>query len=210
MCEDIYGWPELVRDPMNGSTNMGASPVVVALLLIVLIVAGGIIGYVFLVGAQQGFNVNSTGLTANITAALYSTDAKIGLYGGRSNFTISVGSSVSTPQIFDVNITSNSHEVQGNSYILLPNQVTTITLSQQLNQTGVWAVKVTTHGVTISVYYFQVVGTGDEAGFAVAQWRDQQYYRNLIMLSLIVALISFIISAASLARRPKTIIQAGT
>jgi hypothetical protein len=183
---------------------------VVALLLIVLVVAGGIIAYVFLVGALTGFNTSSTGLNASIAAALYSTDAKVGLYGDRSNFTISVASSLSTPEIFDVNITSNGHEVQGNTYLLLPNQVMTVTLSQQLNETGVWAVKVTTHGVAVASYYFQVVGTSDEAGFAVAQWHDQQYYRNLILLSLVVAVASFVISAASLARKPKTIIQAGT
>lgn len=175
-----------------------------------LVVAVGIIAYVFVVGALQGFNTKSTGLSATITASLYSTDAKVGLYGDRSNFTISVGSSLSTPQLFEVNITNNGHEVRGNTYLLLPNQAITVTLSQQLNATGVWSVNVSTHGVAIASYYFQVVGSSDEAGFAVAQWREQQNYRNLILLSLVIAIMSFIISAASLARKPKTIIQAGT
>ena len=195
---------------MSGSSNSATSPIVVAMLLIVIVVAGGIIAYVFLVGAQQGFNTSSTGLSASIVAGLYSTDARVGVYGDRGNFTISVGSSVSTPQLFDVNITSNGQEVQGNSYLLLPNQATTVTLTQSLNETGIWAVKVTTRGLPVATYYFQVVGTGDEAGFLIAQWRDEQYYRNLSYVCLIVAFTAIVIAAASLARRPKTVIQAGT
>ena len=195
---------------MIGSSSSATSPIVVAMLLIVVVVAGGIIGYVFLIGAQQGFNTSSTGLNASVVAALYSTDAKVGLYGDRGNFTISIGSSLSTPQIFDVNITSNGREVQGNAYLLLPNQATSVTLTQSLNETGVWAVKVTARGVTVTSYYFQVVGTGDEANFLVAEWRDQQYYRNLSYICLVVAFTAIVISAASLARKPKTIIQAGT
>lgn len=194
---------------MRESSNRGASPVVVALLLVVLVVTGSIVAYVFLVGVQQGFNTNTTGINATIFAALYSSNAKVGVYGGLSNFTISLSNTLTTPQIYTVNITSNGHLMQANTFLLLPSQTTTITLAQRLNETGVWAVKVNARGVNITSYYFQVVGTKDEADFAVAQWRDQEFYRNLIQLSLVVAVISFIISAASLARKPKTVIQAG-
>lgn len=192
------------------SSRKGLSPVVIGLLLVVLVVAGGILAYVFLIGAQQGFNTNTTGINATILPTLYSRNAKVGVYGDMSNFTISLSNTLTTPQTLTINITSNGHQVQGNTYLLLPSQTTVVTLTQPLNETGVWAVKVSSRGVNITSYYFQVVGTKDEADFAVAQWHDQDFYRNLIQLSLIVAITAFIISAASLARKPKTIIQAGT
>jgi hypothetical protein len=73
--------------------------------------------------------------------------------------------------------------------------------------TGIWTVKVTVNGINISSYSFQVMRTRDEADFAVAQWRDQYFYRNLTFGSFIVAIISFIIAVASLARNPKTLIR---
>ena len=199
-----------VRDPMIGSSNKATSPVVTAVILIVLIVAGTIIVYVFLVGVQQGFYTNSSGLSAAITGKLYSSDARIALLGDIGNFTVSVSNTLTTPQLFTINITSNGRPEWNNSYLLLPNQVTTVTAAQPLNTTGVWAVKVNARGINVATYYFQVMATRDEADFAVSQWQQQQFNRTLVYTCLFVASTAFVIAAASLARRPKTIIQAGT
>ena len=193
---------------MTGSSNRAVSPIVVGLLLVVLVVAGAVLGYVFLFGAQQGFNTNTTGINAIISPALYSRDAKVGVYGDTGNFSVSLSNTLSSLQRGVVEIASNGRVVQSVPFILLQSQTTTITMTQGLNATGVWAVKVTTRGVSVSSYYFQVVGTRDEADFAVSQWRDQSFYRNLVLAGFIVAITSFIIAVASLARKPKTIIQA--
>jgi len=168
------------------------------------------LGYVFLVGVQHGFSTNSsnsTGVNAIVTPSLYSRDAKVGVYGDMSNVSVSISNSLSTAQSGVINITSNGRVVRSTSFILLPHESNTIIFSQRLNATGVWSVKVTASGITVTTYYFQVLATKDEAEFAAGQWRDQDYYRNLTLGTLIVAILSFIIGAASLARRPKTIIQ---
>lgn len=191
---------------MRRSTT-AVSPIVLGLILVVLIVSVAILGYVFLFGIQQGFNTNPTGINAVITPTLYSSDAKIGISGSLINITISISNSLSNAQKGAITITNNGREMQNASFILLPSQTTTVTLHQVLNGTGVWTIKVMSHGVAAASYYFQVVNTRDEADFAVAQWRDQNTYRNITLATFILALISFIIAAASLARKRTTIIK---
>jgi hypothetical protein len=192
---------------MASPYNKAASPVVVGLLLVVLVVAGVIFGYVFLFGAQQGFNTNPTGITAIITPSLYSVEAKVGVLGAKANFTISLSNSLTSMQHAEIEIAGNGHVAQTLPFILLASQTTTLALTQVLNVTGVWSVKVTSRGITASSYYFQVVGTRDEAEFAVLQWHDQTFYRNLILTSFVIAWAALTISAASLARRPKITVR---
>jgi hypothetical protein len=180
---------------------------VLGLIVVVLLVGGVIIGYVFFVGFQQGFNTNPTGVSAVVTATLYSRDAKVGVYGDQSNVNVSLSNNLSTAQFGVINITSKGHVVRSVSFTLLPHETSTITLSQPLNITGVWSVKVTASGINVTTYYFQVLATRDDADFAIGQWRDQNYYRNLTLGTLIVAIVSIILSTGSLARKPKTIIQ---
>lgn len=192
---------------MSGFSRKGVSPVVLGLVLVVLLVGGVIIGYVFFIGVEQGFNTSAAGVSAVVTLTLYSRDAKVGVYGDGSNVSVSLSSSLSTAQQGVINVTSNGRVVRSVSFILLPHETSTITLSQRLNATGVWSVKVTASGINVTTYYFQVLATRDDADFAVGQWRDQNYYRNLVLGSLILAIISIIVSAASLARGRKTVIQ---
>jgi len=195
---------------MSGFSRKGISPIVLGLILVVLILCGALLGYVFLVGLQHGFSTNptgSTGVNAIVTPSLYSRDAKVGVYGDASNFSVSISNSLAAAQTGVINITSNGRIVQSVPFILLPHETNTIILPQQLNATGVWSVKVTIGGINVNSYYFQVLATRDDADFAVGQWRDQNYYRNLTLGTLIVAIASIIASAASLARKPKTIIQ---
>ncbi len=197
----------MVRDLMNGSSNKAISPVVLGLLLVVLVVTGAILGYVFLIGAQEGFKTNPTGINSTILSSLYSTEAKVGVNGDTGNFTISLSNTQNVPQRVEIDITKNGHQVQNSSFRLLASQTTTVILSLPLNGTGIWVVKVTSRGLTSNSYAFQVMGTKDEADFAAAQWRDQNFYRNLVLAGFIIAIIAFIVSAASLARKPKTVIQ---
>jgi hypothetical protein len=189
-----------------GRSN-AVSPIVVGLLLIVVVVTGAILGYVFLFGLQEGFNVNPTGVNATIDATLYSTDAKVSLDGQTCNVTVFLANSLGTVQSGVISITSNGQVTQNATFRLRPSETITTVLPQALNATGVWAVKVTVGGVTVSSYYFQVVGSRDEADFAIRQWRDQNNYRNLVTAAFFLAIISVIVSAASLARKPKTVIQ---
>jgi hypothetical protein len=177
------------------------------LLLIVVVVTGAILGYVFLVGVQEGFNVNPTGVDATIAPSLYSADAKVSVYGQRCNVSVFLANTLGSVQRGVITITNNGRVAQNASFLLLPSQTITTVLPQALNATGVWAVKVTVSGVTINSYYFQVVSSRDEADFAIRQWRDQNNYRNLVTAAFFLAIISVIVSAASLARKPKTVIQ---
>jgi len=183
------------------------SPIVVGLLLIVVVVTGAILGYVFLFGLQEGFNVNSTGVDATIATSLYSVDAKVGVYGQPCNVTVFLANTLGTVQRAVVTITNNGRVAQNASFLVRPSQDMTTVLPQALDATGVWAVKVTVSGVTVNSYYFQVVGSRDEADFAIRQWRDQNNYRNIVAAAFFLAIISVIVSAASLARKPKTVIQ---
>ena len=189
-----------------GRSN-AVSPIVVGLLLVVVVVAGVIFGYVFLFGLQEGFNVNPTGVDATIAPSLYSADAKVSVYGQRCNVTVFLANTLGTVQRGGISITNNDRVVQNASFLLRPSQTTTAVLPQALNATGVWVVKVTVSGVTVSSYYFQVVSSRDEADFAIRQWRNQNNYRNLVTAAFLLAIVSVIVSAASLARKPKTVIQ---
>jgi hypothetical protein len=195
---------------MSEFSRRGVSPVVLALILVVLVLGGAIMSYVFLFGVQEGFNsnpANTTGVNAIVTPTLYSRDAKVGLYGDSSNISVSISNSAATAQAGVINITSNGRVVRSVQFMLRPQESNTIKLSQRLNATGTWSVKVTASGISVTTYYFQVLATRDEAEFATTQWRSQNYYRNLTLGTLIVSIASFIIAAASFARRPKTIIQ---
>jgi len=191
---------------LMGRSN-AISPIVVGLLLIVVVVAGAILGYVFLFGLLEGFNVNSTGVDATIEPSLYSADAKVSVYGQKCTVTVFLANTVGTVQRGVISITSNGVAVQNASFILLPSQGITTVLPQVLNATGVWTVKVTVSGVIVSSYYFQVVSSRDEADFAIRQWRDQNNYRDLVTAAFFLAIMSVVVSAASLARTPKTVIQ---
>ena len=187
--------------------SKAVSPIVVGLLLIVVVVAGAVLGYVFLFGLQEGFYANPTGVNATIAPSLYSVDAKVSVYGQTCNVTVFLANSLGTVQRGVISITNNGRLVQNASFLLLPSQSITTVLPQALNETGVWTVKVTVGGVAVSSYYFQVVSSRDEADFAIRQWRDQNNYRNLVTIAFFLAIISVIVSAASLARKPKTVIQ---
>jgi hypothetical protein len=179
----------------------------VGLLLIVVVVTGAIVGYVFLFGLQQGFNVNSTGVNATIDSTLYSADARVGIYGEPLNVTIFLSNSLGTVQRGFITITQNGRVVQNATFVLLATQTSATVIPQALNATGLWSVKVTVGGVTANSYYFQVVRSRDEADFAIRQWRDQNNYRNLVAAAFFLAIIAVIVSAASLARKPKIVIQ---
>jgi len=189
-----------------GRSN-AVSPIVVGLLLVVVVVAGAVLSYVFLFGLQEGFNVNPTGVNATIDPALYSADAQVGVYGEPFNVTIFLSNSLSTVQRVFITIRQNGHLAQNVTFLVLPTQTSATVVPQALNATGVWSVKVIVGKVTVSSYYFQVVSSRDEADFAIRQWRDQNNYRNLVTAAFFLAIISVILSAASLARKPKTVIQ---
>jgi len=189
-----------------GRSN-AVSPIVVGLLLVVVVVAGAVLSYVFLFGLQEGFNVNPTGVNATIDPALYSADAQVGIYGEPFNVTIFLSNSLSTVQRVFITIRQNGHLAQNVTFLVLPTQTSATVVPQALNATGVWSVKVIVGKVTVSSYYFQVVSSRDEADFAIRQWRDQNNYRNLVTAAFFLAIISVILSAASLARKPKTVIQ---
>ena len=191
---------------MLGRSN-AVSPIVVGLLLVVVVVAGAVLSYVFLFGLQEGFNVNPTGVNATIDPALYSADAQVGIYGEPFNVTIFLSNSLSTVQRVFITIRQNGHLAQNVTFLVLPTQTSATVVPQALNATGVWSVKVIVGKVTVSSYYFQVVSSRDEADFAIRQWRDQNNYRNLVTAAFFLAIISVILSAASLARKPKTVIQ---
>jgi hypothetical protein len=193
---------------MKGSSKAALSPVILGLLLVVLVVSVVVVAYVFLLGAQQGFNTNPTGVNAVVTSSLYSRDAKVGVYGDEANFTVALTNTLNTPQKGFINITNNGIDAQSTSFLLLPNQAAIFSLSQKLNATGIWTVKVTARGVRVSSYSFQVMPTVDEADYAVAQWHDQNFYRNLVLGAALLATVSFIVAVASLARKPSTIIRA--
>jgi hypothetical protein len=192
---------------MSGFSRRGISPVVLGLILVVLVLSGAILGYVFLFGFQQGFNTNTTGVNAVVTPTLYSRDAKVGVFGDTSNVSVSLSNTLSTAQVGAINITSGGHVMKSVSFVLLPHETRTVNLPLKLNATGVWSVGVMVGGAKSNGYYFQVFATRDEADFAVGQWRDQNYYRNLTLGTAIAAIAALILSAASFARRPKTIIQ---
>ena len=189
-----------------GHSN-AVSPIVVGLLLTVIVVTGAILSYVFLFGLQEGFNVNPTGVDATIAPSLYSADAKVSVYGQTCNVSVFLANTLGSVQRGFIIITNNGRVVQNATFILLPSQTITTVLPQALNATGVWAVKVTVSGVTVNSYYFQVVSSRDEAEFAIRQWHDQSDYRNLVTVAFFLAIIAVIFSAASLARKPKTVIQ---
>lgn len=196
---------------MPASSNRAVTPVVVGLLLVVLMVAAAILGYVFLLGAEQGFKTNTTGITAVIMPALYSRDAKVGVLGDTANFTITLSNTLSSPQRGQVQVINEGRAWQSIGFVLLASRTSTFSVSQVLNATGIWVVKVTTaSGIDVDSYFFQVMKTTDEADFAISQWHDQNFYRNLLYGSFMIAILSLILSAASLARRPKTVIQASS
>jgi hypothetical protein len=182
------------------------SPVIVGVLLIVIIVAGTLLGFIFLTGLSTGFRATgNTGLSTSMTTHIYSTDAHIDILNNVANFSVVVSNTVSTPQVGEVDLTVGNQIVQTVPFALGTSEIRTIQVSQALNQTGLWTFKVVSNGVKVSDYSFTVAQTQDEADYAINQWQSQNYYRNLLIICYFLSIAAFAIAVASLARQPRAI-----
>jgi hypothetical protein len=182
------------------------SPVIVGVLLIVIIVAGTLLGFIFLTGLSTGFRTTgNTGLSTSMTTHIYSTDAHIDILNNVANFSVVVSNTVSTPQVGEVDLTVGNQIVQTVPFALGTSEIRTIQVSQALNQTGLWTFKVVSNGVKVSDYSFTVAQTQDEADYAINQWQSQNYYRNLLIICYFLSIAAFAIAVASLARQPRAI-----
>lgn len=192
---------------MRGSFGTrGVSPVVVAVLLIVVIVSSVLLGFIFLTGLSKGFtSTGNTGLSSAMIPQIYDANAGVGVLNQVANFTIVVSNTVSTPQVGNVELTVGNSIVQAIPFALGTGQTSTILISQKLNQTGIWTEKVTSNGVKVNSYSFNVMQNQDEADYAITQWESQQFYRNLTLICFFLSIVAFALSAASLSRQPKTI-----
>lgn len=187
-------------------SSRGISPVIVAILLIVVIFASVLLGFIFLTGISKGFNTTgNTGLSSTITPHVYRSDAGVGVLNQVVNFTVAISNTVSTPQVGVVQLVAGNSIIQTTPFSLGNGQARTIQISQKLNRTGTWTEKVISNGIKVDSYSFNVLQTQDEADYAVAQWESQQFYRNLIFIAFFLSIIAFAIAAASLVRRPTTI-----
>jgi hypothetical protein len=192
---------------LSGHFNYKAvSPVIVAVLLIMVVVASVLLGYVFLTGLSSGLSSTaSTGLQSTIVPRTYSPDAGIDYFGRKANFTVVLSNTVSKSQVGSVDLLAGSLLLQNISFALAPSETQTIVITQPLNSTGTWTLKVTTSGVKVNSYSFNVMHTKDEADFAISQWQSERFYRNLTLLGFMIAIVAFILAIASLVRPPKTI-----
>jgi hypothetical protein len=186
--------------------SRAVSPVIVGVLLIVVIVAGTLLGFIFLTGLSTGFRATgNTGLSTTITPHIYSTDARVDVLNNIANFSAVVSNTVSTSQVGEVDLTVGEHIVQTVPFALGNGETKTIRVTQSLNETGVWTFKVISNGVKVSDYSFTVVESQDEADYAIGQWQSQNFYRNLLIVSYFLSIAAFAIAVASLARQPKAI-----
>jgi hypothetical protein len=184
----------------------GVSPVIVAVLLIVVIVASVLLGFIFLTGLSKGFvSTGNTGLSSTITPHIYQSDAGIGVLNQVANFTVVVSNTASTPQVGEVELTVGNSVRQATRFALGAGETSTIVISQKLNQTGTWTEKVISNGVKVNSYSFNVMQSQDEADYAITQWESQQFYRNLTVVCFFLSIIAFALSAAALSRQPKSI-----
>jgi hypothetical protein len=182
------------------------SPVIVGVLLIVVIVAGTLLGFIFLTGLSRGFRTTgNTGLSTTITPHIFSTDARVDVVNNAVNFSAVVSNTVSTPQVGEVDLTVGDQIVQTTPFALGTGETKTIQVSQMLNQTGIWTFKVVSNGIKVADYSFTVMQTQDEADYAMSQWESQNFYRNLLIICYFLSIAAFAVAFASLARRPKAI-----
>ena len=192
---------------MTKSLNRrGISPVIVAVLLVVVIVASTLLGFIFLTGLSRGFRTTgNTGLSSTITPHIYSTEASIDLTNNIANFSVIISNTVSTPQVGDVELSVGNRIAQSMPFALGTGEIRTILISQRLNQTGTWTAKVISNGIKVNSYSFSVVQTQDEADYAITQWETQNFYRNVLMICFFLSIVAFAVAMASLARQPKPI-----
>jgi hypothetical protein len=184
------------------NTTRAVSPVIVAVLLIVVIFAGVLLGFIFLTGLSKGFQpTGNTGLASTITPQIYNSGAAVSYLNQGSNFSVVLHNTVSTPQVGDVQLDVGDTIVATVPFSAGASRSQTILITQPLNQTGTWTMKVTSNGVKVNVYSFTVYRTQDEADYAITQYETEQFYRNLIIISFFISIIAFAIAAASLARR---------
>jgi len=187
-------------------SRKGVSPIIVAVLLVVVIVAGTLLGFIFLSGLSTGFRPTAnSGLSSTISAHIYSTDARVDILNHVANFSIVIANTVTTTQVGDIELAVGNRVVQTLSFALGAGEARTILISQKLNQTGVWTLKITSNGIKADSYTFTVVGTQDEADYATTQWESENFYRNLTLISYVLSIIAFAVAVASLARQPKPI-----
>lgn len=171
-----------------------------------LVVAGTLLGFIFLSGLSGGFRpAGNTGLSSTITAHVYSTEASVDVLDHVANFSIVLANTVSTPQVGDVKLSVGNRIVQRIPFALGAEEARTILISQKLNQTGTWTAKITSNGIKVNSYTFSVVETQDEADYAIAQWESENFYRDLVIIGYLLSIIAFAVAIASLARQPKTI-----
>jgi hypothetical protein len=186
--------------------SRAVSPVIVGVLLIVVIVAGTLLGFIFLTGLSTGFRTTgNTGLSTTVTPQIYSTDAHVDVVNNVANFSAVVSNTVSTSQVGEVDLTVGDHIVQTVPFALGNGETKTIRVAQSLNETGVWTFKVISNGIKVSDYSFTVMQSQDEADYAISQWQSQNFYRNLVIVCYFLSIAAFAIAVASLARRPKAI-----
>ena len=192
---------------MNRSFNSRAiSPVIVAILLIVVIFSSVLLGFIFLTGISKGFKTTGdTGLSSKISPQIYQTDAGVGVLNQVANFTVVISNTVTSPQIGAVQLVAGSSIVQTTPFSLAAREAKTILISQKLNRTGIWTERVISNGVKVDSYSFTVMQTQDDADYAVTQWESEQFYRNLIFICFFLSIIAFAVAAASLARKPTAI-----
>jgi hypothetical protein len=186
--------------------SRAVSPVIVGVLLIVVIVAGTLLGFIFLTGLSTGFKTTgNTGLSTTVTPNIHSTDARVDVLNNVANFTVIVSNTVSAPQVGEVDLTVGDHIVQTVPFALGNGETKTIRVSQALNETGIWTFKVISNGIKVSDYSFTVAQTQDEADYAISQWQSQNFYRNLLIVCYFLSIAAFAIAVASLSRQPKAI-----
>jgi flagellin-like protein len=182
----------------------GVSPIIVAVLLVVVIVAGTLLGFIFLSGLSTGFRPSAnTGLSSTISAHVYFSDARVDVLNRIANFSIVMANTVATPQVGDIELTVGNRIVQTLPFSLGAGEARTIQISQKLNQTGIWTLKITSNGIKANSYTFTVVETQDEADYATTQWESENFYRNLTLICYVLSIIAFAVAIASLARQPK-------
>lgn len=192
---------------MTKSFNQrGISPIIVAVLLIVVIVASTLLGFIFLTGLSRGFrSTGNTGLSSTITRHIYSTDASVDVMNNIANFSVIISNTVQASQVGDVELTVGNRIVQSIPFALGAGEIRTILITQRLNQTGTWTAKVTSNGIKVDTYSFSVLQTQDEADYAITQWESQNFYRNLLVICFFLSIVAFAVAMASLARQPKAI-----
>jgi hypothetical protein len=186
--------------------SRAVSPVIVGVLVIVILMAGTLLGFIFLTGLSTGFRPTAnTGLSTAVTPHIYSTDARVDVLNNVADFSAVVSNTVSTPQVGEVDLTVGDQIVQTAPFALGKGETKTIQVSQTLNQTGVWTFKIVSNGIKVSDYSFTVTQTQDQADYLITQWQSQNFYRNLLIVCYFLSMAALAIAVASFARQPKAI-----